>query len=585
MTDKDVQQDHNETVKDARNLRRRAEDFALAKPTESAGYPEVLSPEEVRLTLHDLRVHQIELEMQNEELRLTQVALDKARERYFDLYDLAPVFYCTISERGFFLEVNLTASKLLGMTRETLIRQPLTRFILKEDQDVLYLHCQQLFKTGEHQACDLRMVTAHGDVFWAHLELTESSDTDDKSAYRIAGSDISELKKAEAEREKQQERLNQARKLESVGRLAGGVAHDFNNMLSVILGQAEMLLKPVAPDHPLHASILDIQRAAERSATLTRQLLAFASLQMIEPKVLDLNEVIESMLNLLKQLIGEEIDLEWKPGGKLPQVEMDHSQLDQMLANLLINAGDAINGIGKVTIETGTAFLDESHCADHPDCVPGEYVRLTISDNGCGMDEETLSNLFEPFYSTKGTGPSTGLGLSTVFGIVRQNNGFIDVNSKQGEGTTFCIYLPRYEGKTGQEREKGSAKPVLKGHGVILMVEDEPAILNMVKKMLENLGYTVLTASSSGEAVNIARNFPQKINLLMTDVLMPEMNGQELAKSIRSFYPQMKILFMSGYTIDIIACQEEGLNGDVHFIQKPFSLKELSVKVREALAK
>ncbi len=583
MTVKDVQGSHNETEKDkGKDLRRRAEDIALAKPAESAGYPEVLSPEEVRQTLHDLRVHQIELEMQNEELRLKQVSLDLARERYFDLYDLAPVFYCTISERGFFLEVNLTASKLLGAARETLIRQPLTRFILKEDQDILYLHRQQLFKTGEQQACDLRMVTVHGSQFWAHLEITESGDTDGKAAYRIAGSDISALKQAEEEREKLQETLNQIRNMESVGRLAGGVAHDFNNMLGVILGHAEMLLEQVAPDHPLHAGIKAIQAAAERSAALTRQLLAFASRQMVVPKVLDLNENIESILKLLKQLIGEEIYLDWKPGRNLPQVEMDPSQLDQLLANLLINARDAINGAGKVTIETGAASFDESYCEDHVDCIPGEYVLLTISDDGCGMDEKTLSNLFEPFYTTKGVGKGTGLGLATVFGIVRQNKGFIDVRSQKGQGTTFRIYLPRNQGKVEPKSRGDLAEPVLKGREVILVVEDEPAILNMVKKMVENQGYTVLTAGSPGEAVRMSRDYDEEIDLLMTDVVLPEMNGQDLARDMLALYPHLKILFMSGYTADVITKQGV-LDKGVHFIQKPFSLKELSIKVREAL--
>ena len=583
MTVKDVQGSHNETEKDkGKDLRRRAEDIALAKPAESAGYPEVLSPEEVRLTLHDLRVHQIELEMQNEELRLKQVALDLARERYFDLYDLAPVFYCTISERGFFQEVNLTASKLLGAARETLIRQPLTRFILKEDQDILYLHRQQLFKTGEQQACDLRMVTVHGSQFWAHLEITKSGDTDGKAAYRIAGSDISALKQAEEEREKLQETLNQARKMESVGRLAGGVAHDFNNMLSVILGHAEMLLEQVAPDHPLHAGILDIRRAAERSSSLTRQLLAFASRQMVQPKVLDLNETIESIMESLKRLIGEEIDLDWRPSRNLPQVEMDPSQLDQMLANLLINARDAINGAGKVTIETGAAYFDESYCEDNLDRIPGEYVLLTVCDNGCGMDEATLSNLFEPFYTTKGVGKGTGLGLATVFGIVRQNKGFIDVRSQKGQGTTFRIYLPRNQGKVAPNRGEDLTEPGLKGREVILMVEDEPAVKNMVKQMLENLGYRVLQAGSPGEAVRMARDYDEEIDLLMTDVVLPEMNGLDLARDLLASYPRLRILFMSGYTADVITKQGV-LDKGVHFIQKPFSLKELSIKVREVL--
>ncbi len=268
--------------------------------------------------------------------------------------------------------------------------------------------------------------------------------------------DITDIKHAEEEREKLQEQLSQAQKMESVGRLAGGVAHDFNNMLSVILGHAELAMMLTDPEQPLYHDLEEIRKASERSADLTRQLLAFARKQTVVPKVLDLNEAVEGMLKMLRRLIGEDIDLAWLPGKNLASVKLDPSQIDQVLANLLVNARDAIAGDGKVTIETGNVTLDENYCADHAGFVPGDYVLLAVSDNGSGMDKETLANIFEPFFTTKGVGEGTGLGLSTVYGIVKQNNGFINVYSEPGYGTTFRIYLPRLYRQNRGAKDKRS---------------------------------------------------------------------------------------------------------------------------------
>ena len=394
--------------------------------------------------------------------------------------------------------------------------------------------------------------------------------------------DITDSKAKEKERIKLQDQLEQAQKMETVGRLAGGVAHDFNNMLGVILGRTEMALDLLDPAHPIHADLQEIRKAGERSADLTRQLLAFARKQTISPKVLDLNETLESMLKMLRRLIGEDIDLAWLPEAGLSPVKVDPAQIDQILANLCINARDAIAGVGKVTIETHMVTFDEAYCADHAGFVPGEFVLLAISDNGCGMDKETLGSIFEPFFTTKGTGKGTGLGLATVYGIVKQNDGFINVYSELGQGTTFRIYLPRHMGKAGQTRQAGPPEPTGHGNETILLVEDEPAILNITTMMLQRLGYTVLEASTPGEAIRLAREHMGEIDLLMTDVVMPEMNGRDLAKNLLSLYPNVKRLFMSGYTADVIA-HHGVLDEGVHFIQKPFSKKDLAVKVREIL--
>jgi nitrogen-specific signal transduction histidine kinase/CheY-like chemotaxis protein len=394
--------------------------------------------------------------------------------------------------------------------------------------------------------------------------------------------DITERKRAEEEREKLQEQLSQAQKMESVGRLAGGVAHDFNNMLGVILGHTEMALERVAPTDPLCDDLKEIRKAAERSADLTRQLLAFARKQTVAPKVLDLNKTVKAMTGMLRRLIGEDIDLAWMPGKELWTVNVDPSQVDQILANLCVNARDAIAGTGKVTIETDNVSLDEAYCADHAGFVPGEYVLLAMSDNGCGMDADVLSHLFEPFFTTKEKGKGTGLGLATVYGIVKQNNGFINVYSEPGHGTTFKIYLPRHAAKAAPREEEGRAQASARGSGNILLVEDEPAILKMTTMMLERLGYRVLAARTPGEAIRLAREHAGRIDLLMTDVVMPEMNGRDLAKNILSLYPDIRRLFMSGYTANIVAHQGV-LDPGVHFLQKPFSMQDLGAMISEAL--
>ncbi len=422
---------------------------------------------------------------------------------------------------------------------------------------------------------EIRYIKAFGDVEY---------DQDTGSPVRMVGAaqDITERKQAETEQEKLQEQLSQAQKMESVGRLAGGVAHDFNNMLGVILGHTELALLQADENHELHDDLKEIQKAAKRSADITKQLLAFARKQTISPRQLDLNDTVESMLNMLRRLIGEDIDLVWKPSAHLWSVKMDPSQVDQILANLCINAKDAISGVGKLTIETGKKSFDEEYCKEHPGFIPGDFVLLAVSDNGCGMDKKTLDNLFEPFFTTKEVGKGTGLGLATIYGIVKQNNGFINVYSEPGQGSTFRIYLPRLVADEDIDKAVPEKKEAAGGTETILLVEDEPTILRMTRMMLEKKGYTVLPAATPGEAVEKAKNHSSPIDLLMTDVVMPEMNGRELSGLITDLYPDIKLLFMSGYTSDIIAHQGV-LDAGVAFIQKPFSMADLTEKMRNIL--
>jgi two-component system, cell cycle sensor histidine kinase and response regulator CckA len=450
----------------------------------------------------------------------------------------------------------------------------------------------RILKSGEHDELFYRNLwdTISGGRTWAgrmvnkrkdgtlYTEETTISPVRDASGrivnYVAVKRDITEHLRLAAQ-------FQQSQKMEAMGRLAGGVAHDFNNMLGVILGYAELALCQVDPAQPLHADLEEILKAANRSTEITRQLLAFDRKQTIIPVALDLNHTVESMLKMLRRLIGEDIDLAWLPEVGVCPIKMDPVQVDQILVNLCVNARDAIADVGKVTIETGNAVFDETYCADHAGFVAGEYVLLAVSDDGCGIDKEILDRIFEPFFTSKGVGQGTGLGLSTVYGTVKQNNGFINVYSEPGKGTTFRIYLPRYADQAVvTQREKAAEIPPSRGE-TVLVVEDEAANLQMDKTMLERLGYRVLAAGTPGEAIGLAEKHSSEIHLLITDVVMPEMNGWDLAERLQSLYPSMKILFMSGYTANVIA--HRVLDEGVNFIQKPFSMKDLAVKVRDAV--
>ncbi len=425
--------------------------------------------------------------------------------------------------------------------------------------------------------------TKNGRIVWVVTNGLPILDTGGKlRGYRGSDTDITERKRAKEEQEKLQTQLNQAGKMESIGRLAGGVAHDFNNMLGVILGQTELAMATLDPTQELFADLLEIQKAARRSADLTRQLLAFARKQTAIPKVVDLNATVDGMLKMLHRLIGENLELTWLPGKNLWPVKIDPSQIDQILANLAVNARDAIADKGTVTITTRTASCDEACRETGTALPPGEYVMLSVSDTGGGMDQETQAHIFEPFFTTKATGEGTGLGLATVYGIVKQNHGVISVSSAPGKGTSFLICLPRHVGKAEQMRQDGPAEPVARGQETILLVEDEPGVLRLVRKMLEGIGYRVLAAGTPVEAIRMAEKHSGDIHLLITDVIMPEMNGRELAQKLMSLYPGLKSLFMSGYTADVIS-PHGMLDAGVHFIQKPFSTKELAEKTQEIL--
>jgi len=380
-----------------------------------------------------------------------------------------------------------------------------------------------------------------------------------------------------------EEQLNQSLKLEAIGRLAGGVAHDFNNLLSVIITFSGFALESLRENDPLYNDILEIRKAGERAAVLTRQLLAFSRKQVLQPQVLDPKSLITGMEGMLRRLIGEDIELFCQLPEKLGRIKADPGQIEQIIMNLAVNSRDAMPGGGKLTIEAADVELDEEYTSQHVSVLPGPYVMISVTDTGCGMDEETARHIFEPFFTTKEAGKGTGLGMSTVYGFVKQSGGSIWVYSEVGRGTTIKIFLPRILSVPEQPAAARKRVPLrIAGERTVLVVEDDNSVRSLVRRVLETSGFTVISASSGVEALALCDRQQHKIDLLLTDVIMPQMSGRDLAGHIRERYPDMQVLFMSGYTSNAIANNgvlEPGMN----FIGKPFTAADLSEKIQEIL--
>ena len=502
-------------------------------------------------------------------------ALLASEEHYRTIFESTATANIIITEDSTILMANNNFAVLSGYAKQELEGKiSWTIFIHKDDLEKMkaYHKMRRLIDGSAPPSYEFRFINRKGEIRELFISVAIIPGTKESIASLI---DITKRKQLETQ-------LIQAQKMESVGRLAGGVAHDFNNMLSVIIGNTEMAMKKVKPSEPLYRSLQEVLNAGLKSSDLTRQLLAFARKQTVSPKVLDLNDIVTGMLKMLRRLIGEDIDLGWHPGHKLWKVKIDPSQVDQLLANLMVNARDAIAKTGRIAIETSNKTCDEAFCKDQPESIPGEYVMLIVSDNGSGMEKETLANIFEPFFTTKQEGQGTGLGLATVYGIVRQNSGFINVYSEPGQGTAFKIYLPRYVDENVESEDDKPEPAVQGGTETVMLVEDSETVLKICKTMLETLGYQVLAASSKDQALRLVSEYDGNIDLLLTDVVMPDMNGKELSERIIATRPGLKCLYMSGYTADVIARQGI-LDEGIQFIAKPFSLKDLAVKVREAL--
>lgn len=528
----------------------------------------------------DGRLVRLEIAVDITERKDVELALRESEARHRTFFNAIndALFVHPYREQGFlpFIEVNDVACRRYGYAREEFLRMTVLDLVgadspARKDPPGI---CRRLLAEGQ-LVFEAVHVKKSGEEFPVEISASIIEQGGEPVILAVAR-DISERKNSEREREKLEDRLRQAQKLESIGRLAGGVAHDFNNMLGVILGRTEMIMDNLASPH-VHEDLREIHKAACRSAELTRQLLAFARKQTVVPQVLDLNDKVADICTMLRRLIGEAIDLVWRPCPDLWPVKMDAGQVDQILTNLCVNARDAIDGAGRIEIELNNFVITPHHELCGQGAAPGQYVALTVTDSGCGMGKEVLDNLFEPFFTTKAVGQGTGLGLATVYGIVRQNNGFVQVKSAPGEGSRFGIYLPRCE-PPGQ-RLTETLLPWLppKRNVKVLLVEDEPAILIMIESMLRRMGFAVMAADSPKKALEFAER-ETRIDILLSDIVMPEMDGWQLAEMIAALHPGVCRMLMSGYTEGLDATGMAAEKG-VHFIQKPFTRHELSSKL------
>lgn len=647
--------------------------------------------------LHELRVHRIELEMQNEELRAAIVQLEDAEARFKSLFEAAPIGYLCVDSQWAIREANRVLGDMLHFDRDAIVGRPISRFVLPNDQDALHLHCRSLAKGHSRQTAELRLRTSSGGYLSVRMDTVKVEDACNGISYHVAITDMTEQHAAtdalrdseqwhrtvleaaldgflqadrkgrlvnvnhallrmagysrqellamryadlwaddcaeacaatmhrvmhgagerfeaqckhkdgslvdvevslqyEAEgggrlvgfirdvtaRKRLEAQRSDSQRLESIGRLAGGVAHDFNNMLGVILGGLELALERLPADETIVGDLLQAQQAARHSATLTRDLLAFARQQSVEPRLTDLNAIVAGMADMLRSTIGEEIALGIDVAPDPWPVSIDPTQVSQMLMNLCINSRDAIEGTGAIRIKTDNVILSEEDCAGMPGHEPGEHAALTVSDTGCGMPPVTLARIFEPFFTTKAIGKGTGLGLAQVYGVATQAGGLVRAESTVGQGTVVQVFLPRAAVQTVPSTPP---KPSERPHGngeTVLLVEDEKGLLVTCRRFLTPLGYNVLSAASPGEALALSDEYSGAIDLLLTDVVMPELDGAELADRLVAARPGLKRLFMSGYTAEALGSRL--LRDNATLLPKPFTRDELACAVRDALA-
>ena len=640
-----------------------------------------MSTEDIAVVMHDLETHRIELEMQNEELRQAQVSLVEARDQYAELYDFAPVGYLTLDPKGLIIRANLTLADMLGISRDRLIRQHLSAYVVAEDQDVYFSHKQNLLETHKKSTCELRLSTLDGEPLWVGITSIVAEGSNGASGQvRSILRDITERKRAEEEgarlarfpaedpnpvlrvtaqgvldyaneasecfiatlgaeevggriNAEWQERINevlaggrpvdiqvqvegrmfsvtlapvmqqgyvnlyasditealhvedqlrQAQKMEAIGHLVGGIAHDFNNILQAINGFAGLALDTLDPSDEVHGHVTQIAASGERAAVLVRQLLAFSRQQVIRPVDLDLNEIIAEGMKMLQRTLAENIEFEFIPAKKLDMIHVDRGQIEQVLMNLCVNARDAMSDGGKLTIKTEILSAVGKVVQLCRKAVSGRCVLLSIADSGCGMSKETMDQIFEPFFTTKGVGKGTGLGLATVFGIMKQNNGHVEVESTEGKGTIFSFYFPAAVSVAKEPVRRVDEPFVGGGTETILLAEDDVAILALAEHTLRGAGYTVLSARDGVEALMLYKKHAAIIDMALFDVMMPRMNGKDAMKAILKLRPGLPYLFVSGYS---------GIEVHTGFIKehkspvltKPYRSKDLLQKVRDVL--
>lgn len=508
------------------------------------------------------------------ESRGAEAALRESEERFRSFYENAPIGIYRTSREGQFLMVNPTLLKMLNMTFGEL-----GKFDLNDKNRWNYSRkkfVEEIERDGEIRGLETVWKKKDGTSVYMRENARCVRDKDGKVLYYEGTlEDITDRKLLE-------EKLLQSQKMDAIGQLAGGIAHDFNNVLTIINGYSELALSRLPEGDKLRRNLEEIKKAGKRAASLTRQLLAFSRKQMLEPKTLDLNLIVADMDRMLRRLIGEDIDFVTVLKPRLGSVKADPGQIEQVIMNLVVNARDAMPRGGKLTIETADIYLDENYARRHDSITPGNYVMLAVSDTGIGMDAETTQRIFEPFFTTKEKGKGTGLGLSTVYGIVRQSGGNIWVYSEIGIGTTFKIYLPLVDEAANFSKQEFAFFDLPEGDETILLVEDENAVRDLVGDILKTHGYTVLIAENGASALKIGKQHKGKIDLMVTDVVMPQMSGRDLVENLAPFRPEMKVLYMSGYTNNAIV-HHGVLDNGTYFIQKPFAPQSFARKVRETL--
>ncbi|HEX6188831.1 MAG TPA: PAS domain S-box protein [Pyrinomonadaceae bacterium] len=514
------------------------------------------------------------------ERKKTEEALRETEERYRLLFDANPLpMWVYDRDTLQFLAVNKAAINHYGFSRDEFLSMTIKD--IRSAEDVQTLVDKISHENGFNSAGTWNHRKKDGSVIDVEI-ISHPLFFGGRNAKLVLANDVTERSRAENALRETEEQLRQTQKLEGVGHLAGGIAHDFNNLLTVINGFCALAMRGLQTEDPLLANLEEIKKAGDRATSLTRQLLAFSRRQVLQPKVLNLDSVVTDMEKMLQRIIGEHIDLRAVLEPTLGNVSADPGQIEQIILNLVVNARDSMPEGGKLTIETDNVFLDEGYVSSHLGAQVGPHVMLAVTDTGHGMDQQTLSRIFEPFFTTKGLGKGTGLGLSTVYGIVKQSGGNIWVYSEPGRGTTFKIYLPRIDDMAEEYRRTVDDEQLTQGTETILLVEDEEMLRKLARQTLKGYGYHILEASNGDEAIAVCNQYQGAIDLLLTDVIMPRLNGRELSNCLLQSRPKLRVLFMSGYTDDAIVHQGV-LEESANFIQKPFPPDSLAKKVREVL--
>jgi signal transduction histidine kinase len=552
---------------DAAKLREEAEKRLRTQMAEL--YP-TRSEEDSQRLVHELEVHQIELEMQNTELREARDELEAALEKYADLYDFAPVGYFTLDRDTTILAANLTGATLLGVERSLLIGRLFGLFVLEENRPTFAAFLDTVFTSKAEETCEVALLKGGSHQLFVQIEALAASDGQE---CRVALFDITGRRNLENQ-------LLQAQKLETVGLLAGGIAHDFNDILNVIVGYGSFLEMDMQKDKILLGKVKQILSAAQRGTILTRSLLNFSRRQLVSPQPTDVNGILRDLNKYLTMLLGEDVRLKTVCEEKILKVSADSGQIEQVLINLATNARHAMPDGGTLMIATESFAINPEFIKAHGFGEPGDYALISVTDTGTGMDRETIGRVFDPFFTTETTGIGTGLGLSIVYSLVKQHNGYIDVTSKPNQGTTFRIYLPLTREENVSEAQPSLPLPWA-GAETILLAEDDEGVRFLTEQLLTGFGYRVISAVDGEDAVKKYFVHKDSIQMLLFDLIMPKRNGKEAYYEIRKVCPGVRVLFMSGYTSDIIRAKD--LEDGAEILTKPFSPTELGRKVRTVL--